>query len=86
MVRDVRARVYEDNTAVSRTDVDNIPVKVDVETLYILEQKSDKKSLPPIVNIYMPIMNIIVHPTERQDFAMQTTIPTTTYKTIHIDQ
>jgi hypothetical protein len=40
MVRDVRARLYESESTVSRTDVDNIPVKVDVETLYILEQKS----------------------------------------------
>jgi hypothetical protein len=73
MVRDVRARLYEDDSAVSRTDVDNIPVKVDVETLYILEQKSEKKSLPSVVNIYIPDYEYNRSSTsDRQDFAMQT--------------
>src|SRR5690242_1602806 len=81
MVRDVRACVYEDDTAVSRTDVDSVPVKVDVETLYILEQKSDKKSLPPVVNIYIPDYQYNrSSTTERQDSAIQTTTPTTTIK------
>jgi hypothetical protein len=82
MVRDVRARVYEDSTALSRTDVDSIPVKVDVETLYILEQKSDKKSHSPVINIYIPDYEY-KHTTEQQDFAMQTTAPTATVKPPH---
>jgi hypothetical protein len=70
MVRDVRARLYESEATVSRTDVDNIPVKVDVETLYILEQKS----IQSINN-----NNVTDHEhkrlsaPERHDFAMQTT-------------
>jgi hypothetical protein len=71
MVRDVRARVYEDDTSISRTDIENIPVKVDVETLYILEQKSDKKSISPIVNIYIPDYEYN-RSKEQQDFSMQT--------------
>jgi hypothetical protein len=82
MVRDVRARVYEDSTLLSRTDVDTIPVKVDVETLYILEQKSNKKSLSPNINIYIPDYEF-KHSTEQQDFAMQTTGPTATVKPPH---
>jgi hypothetical protein len=82
MVRDVRARVYEDHTFVSRNDVDNIPIKVDVETLYILEQKSNKKSLSPIVNIYIPDYEYN-RSKERQDFAMQTITPTSTIKPPH---
>lgn len=72
MVRDVRARLYEDDSALSRTDVENIPVKVDVETLYILEQKSEKKSVPIDVN-----RSSI---SDRHDFAMQANIPVTTIK------
>jgi hypothetical protein len=79
MVRDVRARLYESEATVSRTDVDNIPVKVDVETLYILEQKS----IQSINNT-----NITDHEykrmstPERHDFAMQTTtIPISHIKT-----
>jgi hypothetical protein len=84
MVRDVRACVYEDHTALSRTDIDSIPVKVDVETLYILEQKSDRKSLPPVVNIYIPDYEYNrSSATERQDFAVQTTIPIATIKPPH---
>jgi len=71
MVRDVRAHVYEDDTSISRTDIENIPVKVDVETLYILEQKSDKKSISPIVNIYIPDYEYN-RSKEQQDFSMQT--------------
>ena len=47
MVRDVRARVFDDDdddAALSRIDVETMAVKVDVETLYILEQKSDRKA------------------------------------------
>jgi hypothetical protein len=84
MVRDIRARVYEDDTALSRTNIDSIPVKVDVETLYILEQKSHKKSLPSNVNSYisnhednrLPII-------EQHDFATQTTAPISTVKPPH---
>ena len=80
MVRDVRARIYDDHTAVSQTDT--IPVKVDVETLYILEEKSDRKCVSPIVNIYIPDYEYN-RSTERQDFAMQTTAPTATIKPPH---
>jgi hypothetical protein len=76
MVRDIRARLYEDDSALARTDVENIPVKLDLETLYILEQKTDKKSLSPGVNIYLTDSNR----SERHDSAMQTTIPITTIK------
>ena len=79
MVREVRARLYEDDSAVSRTDVENIPVKVDVETLYILEQKSEKKSLPINVNVHLPDVNRSSN-SERHDFAMQANIPVTTIK------
>ena len=70
MVRDVRARVYDhaDGT-ISRTDADTIPVKVDVETLYILEQKSDKNSSQAVMNIYLPDRSPL---RERHDFAVQT--------------
>ena len=78
MVRDVRARVYEDTSAVSRTDVDNIPVKLDLETLYILEQKTEKPSLPSTRNSHgsdYEYKNTL----DRHDFAMQT-IPATATK------
>jgi hypothetical protein len=80
MVRDVRARLYEDDSALSRTDIENIPVKLDLETLYILEQKSEKKSLTSTVNIHIPIYdhNRSSAASERHDFAMQT--PTLTIK------
>ena len=84
MVRDVRARVYDDDTTLSRTDVDNIPVKVDVETLYILEQKYHKKPLPSTVNVYLPDYNYNQSSaTERQDFATQTTTPASTIRPPH---
>ncbi|CAF3903621.1 unnamed protein product [Rotaria sp. Silwood2] len=88
MVRDIRAHVYEDINAFTRTDLDNIPMKVDVETLYILEEKSDKKPfLPQTINIHIPDYEYNRSPTttttERQDFAMQTTIPTPTIKPSH---
>jgi hypothetical protein len=79
MVRDVRARLYEDTSAVSRTDVENIPVKLDVETLYILEQKSEKRSLPSVVNIHTSDFERN-RSSERHDFAMQTTTPTIAIK------
>ena len=79
MVRDVRARLYEDTSAVSRTDVENIPVKLDVETLYILEQKSERKSLPSVVNNHTSDYDHN-RSSERHDFAMQTTTPTTATK------
>ena len=47
MVRDVRARVFDDgddDAALSRIDVETMAVKVDVETLYILEQTSERKA------------------------------------------
>ncbi|CAF1425246.1 unnamed protein product [Adineta steineri] len=85
MVRDVRACVYEDDTALSRTDVDSIPIKVDVETLYILEQKSDRRPLPLTADIHLSDYETIrsTPPTERQDFAVQTTIPFQTVKPPH---
>jgi len=82
MVRDIRAHVYEDDTSLSRTDVDNIPVKVDVETLYILEEKSNKKSSSPIINVYIPDYEYNRSSTQ-QDFSMQTTIPISTIKPPH---
>ena len=82
MVRDIRARIYEDDTALSRTDVESIPLKVDVETLYILEQTSEKNSHSPVINIYIPDYEY-KHSTEQQDFATQTTAPTATVKPPH---
>lgn len=82
MVRDIRARVYDDPSAVTRNQVETIPVKVDVETLYILEEKSDRKSISPIVNIYIPDYDYN-RSTERQDFSTQTTTPTVTIKPPH---
>lgn len=79
MVRDVRARLYEDDSALSRTDVDSVPMKVDVETLYILEQKSDKKSLPTNGNLHLTDANRS-SAFDRHDFAMQANIPVTTIK------
>ncbi|CAF3415302.1 unnamed protein product [Rotaria sp. Silwood1] len=73
MVRDFRTRFYDDDLILSRTQNDNIPVKVDVETLYILEQKS----VPPNTNIYTPDYGYNRSSTlDRHDFAAQTTIPT----------
>jgi hypothetical protein len=81
MVRDVRARLYEDTSALSRTNAENIPVKLDVETLYILEQKSEKKSLPSINNIHIPDYDYNRSSgSERHDFSMQTITPTSTIK------
>ncbi|CAF0933424.1 unnamed protein product [Rotaria sp. Silwood1] len=87
MVRDVRAHVYEDVNSLTRTNLDNIPIKVDVETLYILEEKSDKKTfLPQTINIHIPDYEYnrpattTTTTTERQDFAMQTAIPIPTIK------
>ncbi|CAF2412476.1 unnamed protein product [Rotaria sp. Silwood2] len=72
MVRDIRTRFYDDDSTLSRTYHDNIPVKVDVETLYILEQKS----VPPTTNIYTPDYGYNRSSTlDRHDFAAQTTIP-----------
>ena len=82
MVRDVRTRVYDDTSAVSRTDMEGIPVKVDVETLYILEQKSDKKSPSPVINVFIPDYEY-KHIVEHQDFGVQTTTPTTVVKPPH---
>ena len=82
IVRDVRARLYDDTSAVSRTDMENIPVKVDVETLYILEQKSDKKSSSPVINVYIPDYEY-KQPIEHQDFGVQTTAPSITVKPPH---
>ena len=79
MVRDVRARLYEDDSALSRTDVESLPMKVDVETLYILEQKSEKKSLPINVNVHLADLNR-PSTSDRHDFAMQANIPVTTIK------
>ncbi|CAF0885596.1 unnamed protein product [Rotaria sordida] len=88
MVRDIRAHVYEDVNALSRTDLDTIPIKVDVETLYILEEKSDKKTFQqPTVNIHIPDYEYnrptTTTTTERQDFSVQTTIPIATIKPSH---
>ncbi|UJR27996.1 hypothetical protein I4U23_009254 [Adineta vaga] len=84
MVRDVRACVYEDKTALSRTDMDSIPIKVDLETLYILEQKSDRKSLPPMINIQTSDHEQSRSSlTDRQDFSVQTTIPISIIKPPH---
>lgn len=81
MVRDIRARVYEDDTTGTRTDYGTLPIKVDVETLYIIEEKSDKKSFLPSVNIQAPDYEIKrSSTTERHDFAMQTTGPILTKK------
>lgn len=73
MVRDVRARLYEDDSALLRTDVENIPVKLDVETLYILEQKSNRTSLSDYEHNSLS-------GTTQHDFAMQTTTPTSSTK------
>ncbi|CAF3701794.1 unnamed protein product, partial [Rotaria sordida] len=81
MVRDIRTRFYEDDSTPSRTHHhhDNIPVKVDVETLYILEQKA----VPSNPNIYTSDYGFNRSSTlDRHDFAAQTTIPTTTTTTI----
>ena len=74
MVRDIRARVYDDG------DPKTIPVKVDVETLYILEQKSDKNTpLSSNVNLHLSDQNQHRSPNrERQDFVMQTVSPSST--------
>lgn len=82
IVRDVRARVYDDQTTGTRTQVETVPIKVDVETLYIVEEKSDRKSLSPVVNIYIPDYEYN-RSTERQDFSTQTTAPTVTIKPPH---
>ena len=78
VVRDFRAHIYDDESTSSYADGDHIPVKVDLETLYILEQRADRP-LTPIDN------NEANRSTsrERYDFAVQTTtIPTTTTATI----
>jgi hypothetical protein len=76
MVRDVRARLYEDATAISNVNGDHIPIKVDVETLYILEQKSEKKFLPSISNVYTT-------DSEQHESSVTTTIPISTMKVPH---
>ena len=81
MVRDVRARLYEVESGIARPGVENIPVKVDVETLYILEQKSDKKSITANENIQVHnLEQNRIGGSDRHDFAMQTPIPITTIK------
>ena len=77
IVRDVRARLYEDHSALSRTDIDSIPVKLDVETLYILEQKAERKPLAPAPNSYE--FNR-ASTSEQQHTAAPITIPVTTIK------
>ena len=76
IVRDVRARLYEDHSALSRTDIDSIPVKLDVETLYILEQKAEKKPLASAPNSY----EFNRASTSEQHTAAPITIPVTTIK------
>lgn len=81
MVRDVRARFYDEDFSISHSSQDNIPVKVDVETLYILEQRSEKKSLPPTTNTYLSDYEYNhSSTTDRHDFASQTIIPTVVIK------
>lgn len=82
IVRDIRTRVYDDTSAVSRNDIEGVPVKVDVETLYILEQKTDKKSPSPVINVFIPDYEY-KHIVEHQDFGVQTTTPTTVIKPPH---
>ncbi|CAF1204332.1 unnamed protein product, partial [Didymodactylos carnosus] len=56
MVRDVRARMYEDNSEPATTSPTTPPeeiMKVDLETLYILEQRSEKSSTPTVMDIYI---------------------------------
>ena len=84
MVRDVRACVYEDSTSLSGTDVDSIPIKVDLETLYILEQKSARKPLSSSLHSQATDYEqkyLSAH--DRQDFAGQTTIPIAIVKPPH---
>ncbi|CAF0899795.1 unnamed protein product [Adineta ricciae] len=84
MVRDVRASIYEDRTSLSRTDIDGIPIKVDLETLYILEQKSDRKSLPASINLQAGDQEQSRSSlSDRQDFSVQTTIPISVIKPPH---
>ncbi|UJR21423.1 hypothetical protein I4U23_024510 [Adineta vaga] len=81
MVRDVRACLYEVDSGISQPGVENIPVQVDVETLYILEQKSDKKSLTSTEKLHgHDYEQNRIGGSERHDFAMQTPIPITTIK------
>ncbi|CAF0993811.1 unnamed protein product [Rotaria magnacalcarata] len=79
MVRDVRARFYDDDSSLSRSNQNNVPVKVDVETLYILEQKSEKKSLTSNTKIHLPDYEYN-RSKDRQDFGSQTTMPTIVIK------
>ena len=84
MVRDVRARLYEDDTAVARTNADHIPMKLDVETLYILEQKSERRSLPSTTNQQiLEYDHTRSSSSDRHDFAMQASIPSSTIKPPH---
>jgi hypothetical protein len=85
MVRDVRARIFDESAASTANNNETSPVKVDVETLYILEQKSNKNTPhSSMLNIHLadsdknrsPIRN-------RQDFAMQTVPSSPTNKPVH---
>ena len=81
MVRDVRARVYEGDMDTSSNNADSIPVKVDVETLYILEEKSDQKVLSSTVDVHISDYECNRPSTvQREDFAVQTTLPIPTTK------
>lgn len=62
MVRDIRARLYEDDTGIVPAHSDRIPMKVDVETLYILEQRA-------AITREIPVNH-------RQDFGSQTNLQT----------
>lgn len=71
MVRDVRTRFYDEDSNQSQVFNENLPMKVDVETLYILEQRETRK---PTIDFVRPSIN------DRQDFASQTLISNSTVK------
>ena len=78
MVREIRTRLYDENSIQSPMNHDNIPVKVDVETLYILEQKCKKSSFPSVNN-----MHDEYHCStglDQNDFSTQTTTSRSTLK------
>ena len=69
MVRDIRARLYEDESGFAPAHTDHVPMKVDVETLYILEQRAT-------VGREIPVHH-------RHDFGSQTNLLTSPNRPSH---
>ena len=86
MVREVRARLCDDESSkTNRDDKEMVQIKVDVETLYILEQKSEKASIhSSMVNVFVPEPEPQTSPIKDQhDFGVQTISPPSPAKPVH---